>query len=30
VHHRRSFSPIEEALRLLNARVEQLSDELPE
>ena len=27
VHHRRSFSPIEEALRLLNARVEQLSDE---
>jgi ribonuclease HII len=26
VHHRRSFSPIEEALRLLNARVDQLSD----
>ena len=30
VHHRRSFSPIEEALRLLNERVDQLSDELPE
>jgi len=30
VHHRRSFSPIEEALRLLNARVDQLSHELPE
>jgi ribonuclease HII len=30
VHHRRSFSPIEEALRLLNARLDPVSDELSE
>ncbi|HEY8276457.1 MAG TPA: ribonuclease HII [Methyloceanibacter sp.] len=29
VHHRRSFSPIEEALRLLNARVDPFGNKLP-
>jgi ribonuclease HII len=30
VHHRRSFSPIEEALRLLNARLDPFSGDQPE